>query len=63
MLAVMVVVRGRGAPVRPDSVVYVSAGVEHRFHSVEEDLHVLVFWAPPYGSRGDAPAPGDAAAH
>lgn len=39
------------------------AGVEHRFHGVEEDLHVLVFWSPPYRSQADAPAPGEAAAH
>jgi mannose-6-phosphate isomerase-like protein (cupin superfamily) len=66
---VYVVMAGRGVirvadedrPVKPGSIVYVGAGVVHRFHSVEEDLHVLVFWAPPYGSR--APAAGDAAAH
>ena len=38
------------------SVVFVAAGVEHRFHSVEEDLHVLVFWAPPRGERPPAPS-------
>jgi len=66
---VYVVMSGRGQirvadedrPVEPGSVVYVGAGVKHRFHSVAEDLHVLVFWAPAYGSR--APAAGDAAAH
>ncbi len=31
----------------PSSLVYVAAGVEHRFHDVEEDLKVLVFWSPP----------------
>jgi len=53
------VVAGRGrirvaaedAPVQPGSVVFVAAGVEHRFHSIEETLHVLVFWAPPHHSR------------
>ena len=70
---VYVVMAGRGTirvadedrPVKPGSVIYVGAGVEHRFHSVSEDLHVLVFWAPPYRSRADAPAvaPGEAAAH
>jgi mannose-6-phosphate isomerase-like protein (cupin superfamily) len=54
-------VAGEERPVRPGSVVYVAAGVEHRFRDVEEDLHVLVFWAPPYGSRGGAAAPGVAA--
>ena len=29
------------------SVVFVQAGVEHRFHSLAEDLVVLVFFAPP----------------
>lgn len=28
------------------TVVFVGAGVEHRFHSIEEDLTVLVFFAP-----------------
>ena len=66
---VYIVMAGRGVirvaqadrPVESGSVVYVGAGVEHRFHSVTDDLHVLVFWAPPYGSR--APEAGDAAAH
>jgi mannose-6-phosphate isomerase-like protein (cupin superfamily) len=67
---VYVVMSGRGSirvageerPVRPGSVVYVGAGVEHRFFDVEEDLHVLVFWAPPYRSRADpAGVPGEAA--
>jgi mannose-6-phosphate isomerase-like protein (cupin superfamily) len=31
----------------PGSLVYVAAGVEHRFHGVEEELRVLVFWSPP----------------
>ena len=39
-------------PVQPGSLVFVAAGVDHRFHSIEEDLRVLVFWAPPH-----APAP------
>src|SRR5689334_14514924 len=50
------VISGRGAirvagedrPVRPGSLVFVAAGVEHRFHDIEEDLRVLVFWAPPH---------------
>ena len=28
------------------SVVYVAKGVEHKFHSIEEDLTILVFFAP-----------------
>lgn len=33
-------------PVEPGTVVFVRAGVEHRFHSIAEDLSVLVFFAP-----------------
>ncbi len=50
------VIEGRGAisvggeerPVGPGSLVFVAAGVEHRFHDIEEDLRILVFWAPPH---------------
>lgn len=53
------VVGGRGRirvadedrPVGPGSIVFVAAGVEHRFHSIDETLEVLVFWAPPHHSR------------
>jgi mannose-6-phosphate isomerase-like protein (cupin superfamily) len=34
--------------VKPGSLVFVAAGVEHRFHDIEEELRVLVFWAPPH---------------
>jgi quercetin dioxygenase-like cupin family protein len=33
-------------PVQPGSIVFVEKNVEHRFHSIEEDLEVLVFFAP-----------------
>lgn len=33
-------------PVGPGSTIYVAARVEHRFHSIVEDLKVLVFFAP-----------------
>jgi quercetin dioxygenase-like cupin family protein len=33
-------------PVRAGSVVYVAKNIAHRFHSIEEDLTVLVFFAP-----------------
>jgi mannose-6-phosphate isomerase-like protein (cupin superfamily) len=39
-------VAGEDRAVRPGSIVYVAAGVEHRFHSIEEDLEVVVFWSP-----------------
>lgn len=32
--------------VGPGSIVYVAANVAHRFHSIEEQLIVLVFFAP-----------------
>lgn len=38
---------GDAAPVRPGSVVYVAAGVDHRFERIEEDLRLLVLFAPP----------------
>ena len=37
--------------VQAGSVVYVAAGVEHRFHSITQDLTILVFFAPAEGSR------------
>jgi mannose-6-phosphate isomerase-like protein (cupin superfamily) len=45
-------VAGEDSAVESDTIVYVAAGVEHRFHSIEEDLKVLVFWAPPRHSLG-----------
>jgi mannose-6-phosphate isomerase-like protein (cupin superfamily) len=32
------------------TVVFVEAGADHRFHDIEEDLTVLVFFAPAEGS-------------
>ena len=32
--------------VQAGSIVYVAKNVEHRFHTIEEDLTVLVFFAP-----------------
>ena len=48
------VVRGRGrmkigsehAEVRAGSVIFVEAELEHRFYNTEEELEVLVFFAP-----------------
>jgi len=48
------VVSGRGSirvadedrPVDVGSIIYVQAGVEHRFHSIVEELTLLVFFAP-----------------
>lgn len=51
------VVSGRGAltvgdettAVARGSVVYVPAGVPHRFHHISEDLRVMVVFSPPEG--------------
>jgi len=32
--------------VQSGSIVYVAKNVEHRFHSIEEELTVIVFFAP-----------------
>ena len=56
------IVRGRAAirvgdedqPVGPGSVVYVAATVPHRFHSITEDLEVLVVFAPAQHTRRPA---------
>ena len=53
------VVSGRGSirvgaedrSVAAGSIVYVPAKVEHRFHSIAEDLTILVFFAPAETSR------------
>ena len=37
-------------PVRPGSVVYVAAGVPHKFHTIEEELSLLVVFAPAEGA-------------
>ena len=41
------------APVEPGSLVFVAANVEHRFHTITEDLTVLVFFAPAEYARKD----------
>jgi mannose-6-phosphate isomerase-like protein (cupin superfamily) len=38
-------------PVGPGDVLFVAAGVPHRFEDITADLTVVVFFAPPYGSR------------
>ncbi len=48
------IVSGRGQitvaaedrPVGPGSVVFVAKNVPHKFHSIEEELKILVFFAP-----------------
>jgi mannose-6-phosphate isomerase-like protein (cupin superfamily) len=44
-------VGGEDRPVGPGSVVFVAAGVEHRFHSIEDELRVLVAFGPAEETR------------
>jgi mannose-6-phosphate isomerase-like protein (cupin superfamily) len=56
---IYVVVRGRGrfragpadAEVGPGSVLFVPALMEHRFHTIEETLELLVIFGPAEGTR------------
>ncbi len=43
-------------PVEAGSLVFVAANVEHRFHTITEDLTVLVFFAPAEYSLRDSQA-------
>ena len=53
------VISGRGQirvddedrPIQAGSIVYVAQGAEHRFHTIEEELQLLVFFAPAEGSQ------------
>ena len=53
------IISGRGTiqvadedrPVQSGSIVFVATGVEHRFHSITEDLTILVVFAPPRRSQ------------
>jgi len=40
--------------VRPGSVIYVKAHTEHRFHTIAEELTILVFFAPTEHSLGSS---------
>jgi mannose-6-phosphate isomerase-like protein (cupin superfamily) len=39
-------VGGEDREVQPGSIVYVAKHIEHRFHTIVEDLKILVFFAP-----------------
>lgn len=39
-------VGGEDRPVQPGSLVFVAAGVDHHFHSITDELQILVFFAP-----------------
>ncbi|MDQ3930326.1 MAG: cupin domain-containing protein [Chloroflexota bacterium] len=41
-----IMVGGEDRPAQAGSAVFVGANVEHRFHSIEEELVLLVFFAP-----------------
>jgi mannose-6-phosphate isomerase-like protein (cupin superfamily) len=47
--------------VRAGDVLFVAAGVPHRFHDISEDLRVIVVFAPPEGSA--SAASGSPSAH
>lgn len=47
-------VAGEDHPVMAGSMVYVPARVEHRFHTITQDLTVLVFFAPAEYSQREA---------
>jgi mannose-6-phosphate isomerase-like protein (cupin superfamily) len=42
--------------VEPGSLVFVAANVEHRFHTITDDLTVLVFFAPAEYSQSETPS-------
>jgi mannose-6-phosphate isomerase-like protein (cupin superfamily) len=46
-----IVVAGERRPVQPGSIVFVAKEVEHRFVDIEEDLSILVFFAPEHRSQ------------
>jgi quercetin dioxygenase-like cupin family protein len=46
----MITVAGEDRPVQPGSIIFVAANAEHRFHTISEDLMLLVFFAPAEGT-------------
>ena len=42
----VIVVDGERRPVQPGSIVFVGKEIEHRFVDIEQDLSILVFFAP-----------------
>ena len=51
----MVQVDGEDRPLKPGSIVYVGQEVAHHFHSITEELTLLVVFAPPLGSQALPP--------
>lgn len=50
-------VEGRTSAAAPGSLLFVGRGVRHRFVEIEEDLEVLIFWAPARHTGGDIQEP------
>jgi mannose-6-phosphate isomerase-like protein (cupin superfamily) len=48
--------------VGPGSIVFVPAGLPHRFHHISEELNLLVAFGPAEGSRAEEAARADGAA-
>jgi mannose-6-phosphate isomerase-like protein (cupin superfamily) len=46
----MIRVAGEDRPVQAGSIIFVGAQVDHRFHTITDDLTLLVFFAPAEGS-------------
>ena len=46
-------VNGEDTPAVPGAILYVAAEAEHRFHTIEEELMLLVVFAPAYEGRTD----------
>jgi mannose-6-phosphate isomerase-like protein (cupin superfamily) len=44
-------VNGEETPATPGAVLYVAAEADHRFHTIEEELTLLIFFAPAYERR------------
>jgi mannose-6-phosphate isomerase-like protein (cupin superfamily) len=49
----------RTREVRAGDVLFVAAGVAHRFHDISEELRLIVVFAPPEGTRAGADALAD----
>jgi mannose-6-phosphate isomerase-like protein (cupin superfamily) len=51
-------VKAEDHPVGPGFLAFVARGVEHRFHSLTEDLTALVFFAPAESEEAPGPPAG-----
>jgi mannose-6-phosphate isomerase-like protein (cupin superfamily) len=47
----VVTIDGQDQTVKEGSTIFVGKGVEHKFHSITEDLTILVVFAPPRRSK------------